>query len=1088
MPPPAASAPAIGDAASTPSMPKSAGPYGLLRFDRQTAGLFYVVIAFLVGLVFASDLITRLGISVWIFYLVPLALCLLAPRAQLPLLVALAASVLIAAGYWLSPPGLDLEIARTNRSFGVVVIWGVAFLARWLIEARQRVQRLNWLQSGQARVSGEMVGEGSLAQMGQRLLDTLAGQLGAAVGALYLLQDGRLERVAGWALDEGAGGAPVRLAMGEGLVGQVARDGKARVVEGFSADALRVSSAVATTAAAQVLTAPVTADGEVLGVVELGFVGDARPAEDRVELLRMVGERAGMALRSAVYRERLEALLLETQRQGEALQTQAEELRVSNEELEEQGRALRESQVRLENQQAELEQTNVQLEEQAQSLEQQRAQLLESQSRLQANTRALEQASRYKSEFLANMSHELRTPLNSALILSKLLADNKGDRLSPEQVRYAQTIYAANNDLLALINDILGLSKIEAGRVELVPEELTLDRLLEPLRNAFAPVAAERGLGFDITLEGSLPKALVTDSQRVQQVLRNFLSNAFKFTERGRVALQVRPAGPDRIAFTVADTGIGIAPEQQAVVFEAFRQADGTTSRKYGGTGLGLSISRELTRLLGGRIDLQSAPGEGSRFTLELPIRLAVASTSAPSPALPPSPEVVSIAPVAAHARMPSGATSPADAVASSPAAAGTASVPNAATPSAASAQAAFAPAAARGPGRLILVVEDDPTFAQVLRDLVEELHYDSIHAGTARSALEMARSHRPDAVLLDIGLPDESGLSVLEQLKRDPATRHLPIHVVSGDDYRQTALELGAVGYALKPVAREELASAVHRIEEQLARRMRRVLVVEDDSRLRDSIRELLTAEDIEIVGVGTVAEAHARLVGERFDCVVMDLLLPDGTGYDLLERLSAEGAYAHGPVIVYTGRTLSRDEEQRLRRYSRSIIIKGARSPERLLDEVTLFLHQVESEMPAAKQRLLRQVRERDAAFEGRRILLAEDDARNVFALASVLEPMGAELVVARNGREALDKLAAGPAVDLVLMDVMMPEMDGLTAMREIRKQPQWLRLPVIALTAKAMAEDRKACLDAGASDYIPKPIEIDKLLSLCRVWMPK
>nr|WP_232529539.1 response regulator [Caldimonas thermodepolymerans] len=640
------------------------------------------------------------------------------------------------------------------------------------------------------------------------------------------------------------------------------------------------------------------------------------------------------------------------------------------------------------------------------------------------------------------MSHELRTPLNSSLILSKLLADNRDGNLSDEQVRFARSIHSANNDLLRLINDILDLAKIEAGHVEPNLERVAVAEVVQRLHDIFAPMAEHKGLQWTTRVDPAVGETLLTDDQRLQQVLRNLLSNAVKFTERGAVALEVFQPLPGRIAFAVRDTGVGIAPEQHEVVFEAFRQADGSTSRKYGGTGLGLSISRELAHQLGGEIRLQSAPGQGSVFTLELPVVLQL--PQAPPPAPHPAPVPAQAARDDRH-RL-------------------------------------------QRPQRVILAVEDDARFAEVLYTLVHELDFDCLLADTGAEALQPAQRFQPAGILLDMSLPDQSGLSVLEQLKRDPATRHIPVHVVSLHDRVQTALELGAIGYAVKPVDRSQLAGVIRRIEERLDRRRARVLVVEDDASLRDSIRALLGATQAEITTSGTVADALDQLSSHTYDCVVMDLALPDGSGYDLLEAMSRSTEYSFPPVIVYTGRSLTPGEEQQLRRYSRSIIIKGARSPERLLDEVTLFLHSVESSLPPDQQRLLQQARTRDSVLDGRTVLLVEDDVRNVFALASVLEPLGVQLELARNGREALERLQQLERVDLVLMDLMMPEMDGLTTIRHLRADPVLQSLPVIALTAKAMPDDRERCLEAGADDYIAKPIDVDRLVSLCRVWVRK
>ena len=677
------------------------------------------------------------------------------------------------------------------------------------------------------------------------------------------------------------------------------------------------------------------------------------------------------------------------------------------------------------------------------------------------------------------MSHELRTPLNSTLILAKLLADNKPGNLSPEQVKFAQTIYAAGNDLLALINDILDLAKIESGQATVEVEPVNIARTLQALVDPLRPVAQEKGLELTTTVAPDAPAGFETDPQRLGQVLKNLLSNALKFTDKGAVALHVSRNPDDTLSFAVKDTGIGIPPHQQALIFEAFRQADGSTHRKYGGTGLGLSISRDLAHLLGGTLTVHSVPGEGSVFTLMVPMRLV--------PQQPAEPRAV--APLdSATPEAPSGTPST---VQTGPTAGQPAPVP---AGSSASAIAAVAqPVPVRAGPRSILVIEDDKRFAQILCDLAREMDFECHLAYNAADGLAFAAQSLPSAIVLDVNLPDFSGLGVLDQLKRNPATRHIPVHVVSVADYSQEAMGRGAIGYALKPVKREELVQALQRLEAKFTQHLRRVLVVEDDERQRESVRHLLSSEDVEIVGAGTAAAALEHLRDSTFDCMVMDLNLPDLNGYELLQQMTEQDGVSFPPVIVYTGRALSRDEEQKLRRFSKSIIIKDARSPERLLDEVTLFLHQVESDLSAEHRQMLQTARNRESALEGRTVLVVEDDVRNVFALSSILEPTGIQVEIARNGREALDKLAragnaGSPLIDLVLMDIMMPEMDGYTAMREIRKRPEWRRLPIIALTAKAMKDDQEKCLAAGANDYIPKPLDVEKLLSLLRVWMPK
>jgi CheY-like chemotaxis protein/CHASE3 domain sensor protein len=941
--------------------------------------------------------------------------------------------------------------AATEQSFlvllvGLGVLLFLILAAGWasISEMRRRAVQ-SWLDAGQGDLATRLQGELRLAALGDIVLRFLAERLGAAVGAFYVDAGEVLRCHAGFALAE----EPMQrrpLKRGEGLVGEALATGRPIVLHDLPPDYLVASSSVMRGAPLHLAVLPAVEDGQIPAVIELGFFRAL--ADHEVEFLRRAAGVLAAAVLSSQDRDRLEALLEETQRQAEELQTQQEELRVANEELEEHGKILATSKAQLESQQAELEQTNAQLEDQAQRLEQ-------GQIELQEKAAELARSSQYKSEFLANMSHELRTPLNSTLILAKLLVDNKTGNLNADQIRFAQTILSAGNDLLALINDILDLSKIEAGHVEVHAEPVEIAGLMEGLSQLFEPIARERNLGFAHTVDAKTPSRIETDAPKLTQILKNLLSNAFKFTERGGVTLSIAgEEGPQgaSVRFDVEDSGIGIHSDKIGLIFEAFRQADGSTHRRYGGTGLGLSISRDLARLLGGDIEVRSEVGRGSKFTLRLPARYSRGAPPMPAQKVP-----------AAIVDAPDTGPGVAD-----------------------------DRAAVRSGGRNLLIVEDDQDFAAILRDLAHELKFDAIVTHTAQDGLAAARRFPITAIVLDMNLPDRTGLAVLDELKRDPATRHVPVHIVSVTDYSQEALSRGAVGYALKPVKRDDLTEALKRLEQQFAQRLRRVLVVEDDPRQRESIGELLAGEGVEIVPVPTAAEALENLRTSTFDCMVLDLTLPDMSGYDLLDRMGEGELAAFPPVIVYTGRVLSRDEELRLRRYSRSIIIKDVRSPERLLDEVSLFLHQVESQLPSDKQRLLRAARARDAAFDGRRVLIVEDDVRNIFAVSKVLEPLGMHVDIARNGREALellDRKGSGPeAPDLVLMDIMMPEMDGLAATRAIRAKPQFKRLPIIALTAKAMQDDQQSCIAAGANDYIAKPLDVERLLSLLRVWLPR
>ena len=915
-------------------------------------------------------------------------------------------------------------------------------LGTWFIQKRKDVERL---LERETEIAKRTRGEQSLEDIGKSVLDYLAPELGAPIASFYTIEsDGSALRRAGYAFD--VENAPARIARGQGLVGQAVQERQLKHID-VPADYVSVRSTLGARRPQSIVVLPAGDTERTHAVLELGFwKGLDRDAE---RLLARIAEPIAIAVRTAVYRTELQKLLEETRRQAEELKAHDEELRAANEELEERGQAMSHTQRKLEEQQIELEQANQTLRDQTRLAEEQNNELEKAHLAVRVRSQEADRANRAKSEFLANMSHELRTPLNSSLILAKLLMEDRDGNLTAEQIRFAENIYSAGNDLLGMIDDILDLAKIEAGRVELALEDVSFVHVRDELARTFEPVAAERKLSFEIAIADDLPKTLRTDGQRLSQILKNLLSNALKFTERGHVSLIVRLDG-DRARFIIRDSGIGIPEEQLAVIFEAFRQSDGTTHRKYGGTGLGLSISRDLAHMLGGDISVSSTLGEGSSFTLDLPLVLTVPQQAthreAPRPARP-APELPAARPLPPLERL-AGPTGK----------------------------------------RTLLVIEDDARFAEIVVQLARELEFDAVVAATAAEAIALATERSPDGIVLDMKLPDHSGLSVLDRLKRDPRTRHVPVHVISVADYKRTALEMGAIGYMLKPVEREQIKEALQKIEARFTRSARRLLVVEDDFTQKEAICQLLGGEGVEIVAVGSVSEALGQLRSNTFDCVVTDLALPDGSGYDLLQTMATDDAYSFPSVVVYTGRSLDAEDEQRLRQYSQSIIVKGARSPERLLDEVMLFLHQVESTLPPDRQRMLKKARNREAVFEDRHVLVVEDDVRNVFALTRVLEPKGMKVTIARNGRESLEALERHADIELVLMDIMMPEMDGLEATRAIRRQPKWAKLPIIALTAKAMKDDQENCLAAGANDYIPKPLDVEMLLSLLRVWIPK
>lgn len=947
---------------------------------------------------------------------------------------------------------------------------GLSYAVTWLLLRNDRVQRkLEWSQTGKIQLAADMAGEKTPELLAESVLTFLTRHIGAQVGVMYAVRKGHFERLAliGASGDETV---PEKFDIGEGLLGRVVADREPLYVQDVPDSYLRIGSGLGEGRPRYLMVLPIVSDHIANAVIELGFM---KPLDLHSQtFLNQSTENIGAAVKSSLYREYLQELLAETQQQSEELQVQGEELRVSNEELEEQARALKESQARLELQQTEMEQINTQLEEQTQILERQKSDILDSKTALEIQAQEVERASRYKSDFLANMSHELRTPLNSSLILAKLLSENRNGNLTSEQVKYARTIESAGNDLLILINDVLDLSKIEAGHMEISPAHVSVRETAKSMRDIFEPLTKEKGVSLVIEIEKNLPETIETDPQRLDQILKNLLSNAVKFTEKGEVGLRISKGTKNRISFMVSDTGIGIPAEKRRTIFEPFFQGDAGTSRKYGGTGLGLSISLNLARLLGGEVRVTSEVGKGSSFTLLIPETYTEGV----------KPDSFSLID---DSIVESGSDENREIIQHKEEDVTRLNIREGLV--------ADDRSQLSGKGYVILVVEDDQAFAEILYELAHEMDFECIVATSAAEALLLAKRYSPSAIVLDVGLPDNSGLMVLEQLKADRDTRHIPVHVVSAGDYSRTALSLGAVGYMLKPVRRDQLVDAFRKLEAKIRQEVRRVLVVEDDQVQMEAMRDLLGSRDVEAICASTAAECLDYLRSSTFDCMVLDLSLPDSSGYALLEKLSKEQTYSFPPVIVYTGRVLGAEEEQRLRKYSRSIIIKGAKSPERLLDEVTLFLHQVVSELPAEKRKLIEKAINRDDSLEGRSILIAEDDVRNVFALTSLLEGRGVKLQIARNGREALEMLDASlkdrdKKIDLVLMDIMMPEMDGLTAMKEIRKRSEWKKLPIIALTAKAMRSDQEQCLAAGANDYLAKPLDVEKLLSLVRVWMPR
>jgi CheY-like chemotaxis protein/signal transduction histidine kinase/HAMP domain-containing protein len=987
-----------------------------------------------------------------------------------------------------------------------------------LQDTTQRTKDLDWLKTNLAKLTGLLQGQREFLAVSKSILSELAPLVGAQHGAFYIAEaestdegQGKARVVAqrngngdvykllaGYAFKERKG-VSNRFRAGEGLIGQCAVEKERILITDAPADYVHISSGLGEARPKNIVVQPVVFEGQVKAIVELASFN--RFSEIELGLIEQFSESIGVVLNTISAGMRTEDLLKQSQALAGELQAQQEELTETNQRLESQAKTLTESETLLKSQREELQQKNEELEERSEVLGQQKKQV-ESKNRevelaralIQEKAQQLTLTSKYKSEFLANMSHELRTPLNSLLILSKMLAENVEGNLTPKQVEYAETVYASGGDLLALINDILDLSKVEAGSMAVDLGELRFDAVRDFCEQTFRPVAGQKKLELAIKVEEDLPASIRTDGRRLQQILKNLLSNAFKFTDKGGVHLTVRPAAggwsADQpildqaekvVAFVVTDSGIGIARDKHHIVFEAFQQADGTTSRKYGGTGLGLSISREIAKMLGGEIRLESDPGNGSVFTLYLPITYV-------APIKPPGDNADGGDRAGKDEAEPAlGTPSPngAQAIESTPAAVSE-RVAQAIDDSRESG--VIDDRDAMQPGdRVLLIVEDDDAFAQILLDEARERGFKGLVAGRAETAFQLLGNFAVDAITLDLGLPDRDGWTVLDGLKHNGQTRHIPVHIISSaEGEEKRGLKMGALAYLHKPATREAIEEALGRIKSYIETPVKKLLVVEDNEAQRKSIAELIGNHDVETTSVGTGQEALDALGRQTFHCMVLDLMLPDMSGFQLIERIKEYPTLKDLPIIIYSGKELSKQEETELRRVAEAIVIKDVRSPERLLDETAIFLHRVEANLPKAKQRVLQQLRKVDETLTGRRVLIVDDDIRNIFALTSVFDRWGIQSVYAENGKDGIAMLKNNPEIEAVLMDVMMPEMDGYETMREIRKLAKFKKLPIIAVTAKAMKGDREKCIEAGASDYVAKPVDTDQLLSLLRVWL--
>jgi HAMP domain-containing protein/CheY-like chemotaxis protein/signal transduction histidine kinase len=908
----------------------------------------------------------------------------------------------------------------------------------------------DWLKTNLARFTGMLQGQRDLVTVGRMLLSELAPLVAAQQGVIYRMEaeeSGGMVLLSAFA-DGGQNGHDARLAPGEGLVGQCALEKRRMLISEFPDHAIPIRSSLFQSVPRNVIVLPILFEDRVKAVIELASL--SKFTASHLAFLDQLTASIGIVLNSIEATMQTEGLLKQSQQLAIELQTQQKELQQTNEQLAQKAQQLAEQNVEVERKNQEIEQARRALEEKAKEL-------------------AL--TSKYKSEFLANMSHELRTPLNSILVLGQQLTENPDSNLTPKQVEFARTIHGAGTDLLNLISDILDLSKIESGTVSVEAEEVFFASLLEMVGRPFRHEAERKHLSFEIHSDPTLGRSLITDSKRVQQVLKNLLSNAFKFTEQGGVRLSVSlaqsgwseshpilSAASRVVAFEVADSGIGIPVEKQRIVFEAFQQADAGTSRKYGGTGLGLAISRELASLLGGEIQLRSAPGKGSTFILYLPesyVGPAAQSGYVAEQRSSVSPGLV-IALPKTHTSEPSAECIEDDRENLQP------------------------------EDSVLLIVEDDPHYARVLADLARDKGFKILTAMSGAEGLALAREFRPTVISLDVFLPDMLGWTVLSHLKQDPSLRHIPVQMLTLDEDRNHGLARGAFAFVTKPSTPEGIEVALDRIKEFSAPRRKRLLVVEDNATEQKTIQELLGNQDIDIFCVSTGAEALRIVKEQAFDCLVLDLRLPDMTGFEILETLRDDPSLCDLPVVVFTGKELSPEEDNQLHQLARSVVVKGVESPERLLDETSLFLHRVVADLPREKQNMLDRLHRSDEALIGKKVLVVDDDVRNIFALSSLLERRGMSVLTAGTGREAIATLDTTPDVAIVLMDIMMPEMDGYETMQVIRRNAALRRLPIIALTAKAMKGDRENCLEAGASDYLAKPVNTDQLLSALRVWL--
>lgn len=930
-------------------------------------------------------------------------------------------------------------------------------MAESLDNSFRKLNQKEWLQSGVAELNEKLLGEKNLELLSFNVIDFVTSYTGAEVGAFYFsIGQETLALSASIGLKKDA--LPQQVLFGEGVVGQAARSGNIQVVDGLEHAELVYNATMAGIRPASIIAVPIYYERKLKGVMELATTDEF--TESMVEFLSAVPFNIGMAIHSARDHQRLEELLHETQAQSEELQSQHTELENINAELHAQSEKLQASDEELRVQQEELQQANLELEERSRLLEEKNELIMERNVEIQVKAEELALSSRYKSEFLANMSHELRTPLNSILLLSRLLSENHDKNLLPEQVEYAKVIQSSGNGLLTLIDEILDLSKIESGKMELDYQEVNIPEVISEIRDLFQQMAREKNIRLDISMAADVPVRIETDRLRLEQVLRNLMSNAMKFTASGGVTLEVVNQGAT-LMFQVKDTGIGIPKDKLDTIFEAFQQADGSTRRKFGGTGLGLSISRQLARLLGGDVTVTSLEGVGSTFTLVVP-------TSKTEPVLEQEPwNLPEASPLVIQEEAPLKANQEyiAETI--------PASVPDDRNKI--------------GKGdRVILIIEDDTAFATSLLEFARKNGYRGLVAVRGDEGVELAKKYLPIGILLDLQLPVKSGWDVMEELKADPQTKPIPVHMMSSYQARTKSISKGAIDFINKPVAFEKMSEIFAKIEDALSREPRKVLIVEENHKHAEALAYFLETFNVASEIQTNVDDGIRALKREEIDCVILDMGVPSQNAYETLEEVKRSPGMENLPIIIFTGKNLSHREEMRIKQYADSIVVKTAHSFQRILDEVSLFLHLVEHNNKEEKKPKYRKLGKLADVLKGKKVLVADDDVRNIFSLSRSLEQYGMEVVSAIDGKEAMKQLEAHPDIDIILMDMMMPEMDGYETIRRIRERPNYKKLPVIAVTAKAMTGDREKCIDAGASDYITKPVDVDQLISLLRVWL--